>query len=470
MGDDTDARSTLAVDGAAPPGAEENAPAMDPDVVAAALAAEAAEAEMEGARALAASQQLAAQAAEALEAAERASREAAEAEERAMRQAEELFPTISAVEARRRRDDELERARAKDRPERVARDDGARAGGRTSASRGGGWADEVEAEGDHFRRVLGISDSDGGGSGNWRRRDAGGPADADGGSNGVGSDWRRREETSAPQPAAPFVAAPRPDRSAWRGSPAASSQYPVATPACDDGGSARHSLLQIQRQQEGAGLAREKLEQLTQQGFPAAPAADMLLQMEGDVRAAALALHRAGYSRPAEPPSPPEERVTNATTWMPTGKPQVLLRKGAPPSPPAAPSGTVTVVTPSGVRVVGGGGAGGKGGPPPMQLTPPKVQPSYPLEPRSPPLPPQSCPLPPAAGAVAGSPPSGGGGSLSMADKLSLIKSELMMAPSLPMAAAVKAANAQMGLGAEGPLPAQVERLLKALGLPRKAA
>ena len=64
-----------------------------------------------------------------------------------------------------------------------------------------------------------------------------------------------------------------------------------------------------------------------------------------------------------------------------------------------------------------------------------------------------------------------GGGVLTLAEKISLIKSELALAPHLPMAAAISAANEQMGLAQGGPatgsLPAQVERLLSVLGLPR---
>jgi len=53
----------------------------------------------------------------------------------------------------------------------------------------------------------------------------------------------------------------------------------------------------------------------------------------------------------------------------------------------------------------------------------------------------------------------------SMVDKVAEIKRELAMPPELPMASAVKKANAAMGLEPSGTLPTQVQKLLEAMGL-----
>ena len=54
-----------------------------------------------------------------------------------------------------------------------------------------------------------------------------------------------------------------------------------------------------------------------------------------------------------------------------------------------------------------------------------------------------------------------------MAEKLALIKAELVLPPGMPMAAAVATANEQMGMTPEGAMPLQVDALLTMLGLPR---
>ena len=55
----------------------------------------------------------------------------------------------------------------------------------------------------------------------------------------------------------------------------------------------------------------------------------------------------------------------------------------------------------------------------------------------------------------------------SMADKVRQIRAELLIDPSLSMAATIAEANEQMGLVAQGPLLSQVEQLLAVLGLNR---
>lgn len=55
----------------------------------------------------------------------------------------------------------------------------------------------------------------------------------------------------------------------------------------------------------------------------------------------------------------------------------------------------------------------------------------------------------------------------SMADKVRQIRAELLIDPSLSMAATIAEANEQMGLVAQGPLLSQVEQLLAVMGLNR---
>ena len=57
---------------------------------------------------------------------------------------------------------------------------------------------------------------------------------------------------------------------------------------------------------------------------------------------------------------------------------------------------------------------------------------------------------------------------MSLTDKVQLIKTELVLAPGMPMAAAIAAANEQMGVAGEGALPAQADHLLAVMGLPRR--
>lgn len=59
--------------------------------------------------------------------------------------------------------------------------------------------------------------------------------------------------------------------------------------------------------------------------------------------------------------------------------------------------------------------------------------------------------------------------SLSLAEKIALIKAELVLPAGLPMAAALNAANEQMGIDPLGALPQQADRLLSIMGLPRAA-
>ena len=86
-----------------------------------------------------------------------------------------------------------------------------------------------------------------------------------------------------------------------------------------------------------------------------------------------------------------------------------------------------------------------------------------------PPLPLPAQPTTSASPAAPVAPPSAPATSLSLSEKLKLIKVELVLPPGLPMAATVSAANEQMGLSPDGlALPAQVERLLDLLGLPKR--
>ena len=94
--------------------------------------------------------------------------------------------------------------------------------------------------------------------------------------------------------------------------------------------------------------------------------------------------------------------------------------------------------------------------PPPQYAT---QQPHMP-PPRAGP-PPQQPPQQPAQSASAAI------AALSLAEKVSLIKAELVLPAGMPMAAAVAAANSQMGLSANGPLPSQADQLLAIMGLPR---
>ena len=56
------------------------------------------------------------------------------------------------------------------------------------------------------------------------------------------------------------------------------------------------------------------------------------------------------------------------------------------------------------------------------------------------------------------------GGGATIMQKVARIKRELVLDESLPMATAVKQANEMMGIAAEGPLPAQVDKLLEVMG------
>jgi hypothetical protein len=50
-----------------------------------------------------------------------------------------------------------------------------------------------------------------------------------------------------------------------------------------------------------------------------------------------------------------------------------------------------------------------------------------------------------------------------MKDQVAIVVRELGLDEALPMAAAVRAANETLGFSSQGPLPAQVERILAAI-------
>ena len=59
---------------------------------------------------------------------------------------------------------------------------------------------------------------------------------------------------------------------------------------------------------------------------------------------------------------------------------------------------------------------------------------------------------------------------MNLAQKVELIRRELALEPSMPMAAAIRAANDAMGLAASGSLPAQCDALLQAMGVEQQPA
>ena len=208
----------------------------------------------------------------------------------------------------------------------------------------------------------------------------------------------------------------------------------------------------------------------------------------------------------ADRQSPPSGGSTNGVTGTvprPAGPMQVLTRQ--------PPPGVRSVIKPGGAQANGHAAGGGQatmmqqthlfpthrevaplearshphlprpqpGHPPPSHHTPRlSQQQHYPMQsqPRSQVVAAASSPHartsprppPPAAGSSNGQ-TAVPATSLSLAEKIALIKAELVLPAGLPMAAALNAANEQMGIDPLGALPQQADRLLSIMGLPRAA-
>lgn len=544
-------------------------------ITAAELAAEAEMAMAEQAKAKAAAQALALKAARAKADAERAGREAAEAEEAAMLEAEAAYPTPASAADFLRAEAAANKAR-----EAAALRHASGGEGRFSGVPGG--PSILRRSQPQDRRP-----SDERTSGEHPLLAEGAPGRAD-----EALEWRRRPEPHEErrQPPREFVAAPNPSRAAWTRpvappsaaerswadddddddagmmperswgelrAHAAAAPPPPRAPAWQQQqyeganghpparGGAR-SFASIQAHEMGQHEMRAKVERLVTMGFGAEAAADMLMQTNGDVRGAALAL-----GRPAAP-AWGERRATDAQAWNDLRQREESYHQRRdevtvkPPAWSPPKSGKVQLMTRSHACASGAAGAAaGSGGataaagpapaadstkppmasserapqinvaeapsraatngseatrpptqgvapaarvhqPPPCRAAPPQPAASSARQP-PPRQPMPSRPHGPGCVQSTGQPPprqpprtsavpNGGGApaapgpALSLADKVGLIKAELVLAAGLPMAAAVAAANEQMGLAPEGPLPAQADRLLAIMGLPRATA
>jgi len=579
--------------------------------------AEAELAAAEQARALAAAQELALKAAQAQAQAEQAAREAAEAEEAAMREAQQDFPKITFAEQLR----EVEEAKeaAITRVEVHRRNHGAgherecsinahsRPSGplklqpRGAQQHRNGWHSHA-SDGDHHHHAT--------------THEAVSRADQ-------ATCWRRtkNEPCSGQLHVKLLASSPKPERLAWNDMPLAASKHSsspsdsrasastllvsstsqVVAGACSLAGppqagaagvltatagsstsrnqawhasveaaSKPQTLEQIQAQEEGSRVSRMRIQQLLEMGFPAAVAADTLVQCGGDVHAAIAKLTSThGQSRNSSGAQP-------STDWKPSGTLQVIMRqkdsivdesalassgdmplgpvpdavlqvdkaecaaKGDAALPcPRTPSHSLSSYEHVRERAFEHAASSAVPTPPPPRLSgcsyagmsyeeakravfaraevgatkqaiphgvtrrdasvlESKAQARHPVRSRAlqgsmllhhgeaatesspvilqqqydvsssrilrlPTVPPSVS----SAQAHKGLTGVASGGAMSLTEKVQLIKAELVLQASLPMAAAILEANAQMGLVGEGPLPDQADHLLSVMGLPR---
>ena len=267
------------------------------------------------------------------------------------------------------------------------------------------------------------------------------------------------------------------------------------------------SLRHIQAEEEGAVAARRAMQTLTDLGFARPVAAQALLECANDLDAA---MDRLGVRRrptvPASPPGRAEPRASSPDAWgtlgerrsqaaavgvgvgvgvgppssAPPTQPRVLMRPAdMPPSLTPEPT-PLTYQQQQQQKLLAQQKAKAlqqHGGPLSPTATSPRRSPAGMTSPsatspnagsRTPP----ALVLPPSLPAAARAKPQGDSAKPAavpapagtMASKLARIKRELGIDASLPMAAALKRANEAMGVTGDGPLPAQVERLMAMLG------